>query len=265
MATTEAKEHLKEHGWVVIPNVLSKEVASDILKRLWNAHESSQASGEPSHIPYLDPNESSVRVFNLMERDKEFRDLVENQVAVDMVESVLGESFSVSNLSANIARPGAESMALHSDQSVSFPEPWQGVWLMNVFWCLSDVNKDNGGTLYIPGSNKWTTRADVPNNAPELLVPFEAKAGDIIVLDGRLWHTSGSNVTKGEDRAILFTFYTHPLLRPVVNWTAKLSKELQDSLSRDMRQWLGLDVYGNVLIIGDMRYMDDQFPEWKSK
>jgi ectoine hydroxylase-related dioxygenase (phytanoyl-CoA dioxygenase family) len=49
--------------------------------------------------------------------------------------------------------------------------------------------------MYIPGSNKWTCREEVPANAPELLVPLEAEAGDIIVIDGRLWHTSGSNIT----------------------------------------------------------------------
>lgn len=131
---------------------------------------------------------------------------------------------------------------------------------MNVFWCLTDVTKGNGATLYIPGSNKWSTRADIPSNAPELLVPFEAKAGDIIVMDGRLWHTSGSNVTKDQDRAMLFGYYTYPMMRPIVNWTAKLSKELQDSFSPELRQWLALDIYGNVPILGDMRYMSDQFP-----
>lgn len=131
---------------------------------------------------------------------------------------------------------------------------------MNVIWCLSDVTKENGATLYIPGSNKWTSRQDIPENAPELLVPFEGKKGDVIVMDGRLWHTSGANWTKDQDRAMLFGYYTYPLMRPIVNWNAKLPMELQESLSPEMRTWLNLEPFGNVPIVGDMRFMADQFP-----
>lgn len=44
-----------------------------------------------------------------MELDQIFRDLVSHPVAVEMVKSVFGETFIISNLSAGIARPGANS------------------------------------------------------------------------------------------------------------------------------------------------------------
>jgi ectoine hydroxylase-related dioxygenase (phytanoyl-CoA dioxygenase family) len=78
-------------------------------------------------------------------------------------------------------------MALHSDQSLVFPEPWSKVWATNIIWCLTDVNEANGATRYIPGSNKWTARDQIPADAPAHLVPFEANAGDILVMDGRVW------------------------------------------------------------------------------
>lgn len=71
-----------------------------------------------------------------------------------MVKSVLGEGFLISNFTANIARPGSQSMALHSDQSLDFPDPWKDIWALNAIWCLTDVTKENGATLHIPGSNK---------------------------------------------------------------------------------------------------------------
>lgn len=55
---------------------------------------------------------------------------------------------------------------------------------------------ENGATLYIPGSNKWERRQDIAKNAKEMLKPFEAKAGSIVVMDGTEWHTSGANTTK---------------------------------------------------------------------
>ncbi|KAK4236037.1 dioxygenase [Achaetomium macrosporum] len=257
----DAKAHLKEHGWCKIPSVLSTDEAAAVLDRLWKAKEEAEKRGEDTYMPLIDPNPSNIRVFYLLELDPIFRDLIANPTAIEMVKSVLGESFLISNFTANIARPGSQSMALHSDQSLVFPEPWRDVWAVNVIWCLTDVSKANGATLYIPGSNNYVSRRDVPANARELLVPFEGKAGDIIVMDGRVWHTSGANVTADQDRALLFGYYTAPFVRQQVNWTAKLPREIQDTLSPEMREWLGLNPLGNVGVAGDLRYLSVQYPE----
>ena len=125
------------------------------------------------------------------------------------------------------------------------------------------VYKENGSTLYIPGSNKYITREDIPSDAPERLVPFEAKAGSIILMDGRVWHTSGSNVTQDQDRALLFGYYSAGFLRQQVNWTAKLSQELKDSLSEDLKQWLGLGPIANTGRAGNItyNYLEKQYPK----
>ncbi|KAI8286495.1 Dioxygenase [Colletotrichum sp. SAR11_57] len=260
----EAKAHLKEHGWVRVPSILTTEEAAAVFDRLWKGKAAAEARGEDTYLSFLDPNPSNVRVFYLMELDKIFRDLISHPTAISMVKAVLGENFLISNFTANIARPGSQSMALHSDQSIVFPDPWQDVWALNVIWCLTDVNKENGATQYIPGSNKWVYRKQVPDNAPEMLVPFEGKAGDIIVMDGRVWHTSGSNTTKDQDRALLFGYYTAPFMRQQVNWTAKLPKEIQDTCSEELKEWLGLNPVGNIGMTGDLRYMSVQYPEGKT-
>lgn len=256
----EAKAHLREHGWVRIPSVITKDEAAHTLERVWKAKEELEARGEATFQPILDPNPSNVRVFYLPEHDELFRDMLMHPTAIEVTKSLLGEKFLVSNFSANIARPGSQSMALHSDQSIVLPEPWFDIWTVNVIWCLTRMTKENGATLYIPGSNKWTRWEDVPANAPDLLVPFEADAGDIVVLDGRLWHTSGSNVTKDEDRAILFAYYSAPYMRQLVNWTAKLPRELQQTLSPELKELFGLSHIGYV-VHGDLTYMADKYPK----
>ena len=262
-AYEEARQHLHDEGWAVIPDVLSKEEAEAVLARLWKAKEVGETRGDQTYIPRLDPNEANVRVFYLLELDQIFRDLIAHPIAIDMVKSVLGDSFSISNFTANIARPGSQSMALHSDQSIVVPEPWMGVWALNVIWCLTDVYRDNGATLYIPGSNKYQFRRDIPSDADTLLRPFEAKAGSIILMDGRVWHTSGANITKDKDRALMFGYYTAPFLRQQVNWTAKLPRELQHTLSDEMREWLGLNPAANIARTGDVshNYLRKQFPK----
>jgi ectoine hydroxylase-related dioxygenase (phytanoyl-CoA dioxygenase family) len=112
--------------------------------------------------------------------------------------------------------------------------------------CLSDATFENGSTLYIPNSHKWRTRADVPADAESMLVPFEAKAGSIVCMEGRIWHTSGKNITEDQDRALLFGGYNAAFLRGQINWAAGLSEETKKGLSEQMRDWLGVDAKANT-------------------
>jgi ectoine hydroxylase-related dioxygenase (phytanoyl-CoA dioxygenase family) len=254
-----ARTQLSSDGWCVLPGVLGPDRCRHALARLWAAAEESERRGMATFMPVLDPNASNVRVFYLMELDAVFRELIQHPSALDLVRSLIGETFLISNFTANIARPGSRSMALHSDQSLVVPEPWLQPWALNIIWCLTDVSFENGATLFVPGSHLWRRRGDVPADADRRLRPFEASAGSIIAMDGRVWHTSGANVTRDQDRALLFGYYTRPFLRQQVNWNAALSAATQASLGPEMRTWLGLDVNANTGEAADLRHLEQQF------
>ena len=188
---------LERDGVAVVPGVLTPAEAADGLERLWAASRESERRGVAAHIVGLDPNASNVRVFNLIDLDPLFGELIAHPVADAVVSGVLGREYIVSNFTANIARPGSASMVVHSDQAAVMPEPWVVPQTVNVIWCLTDVHADNGATLHIPGSHRYRTAADVPADPIAHMVPFEAPAGSIIVMEGRVWHTSGRNVTDG--------------------------------------------------------------------
>ncbi|OQE25348.1 hypothetical protein PENSTE_c006G03832 [Penicillium steckii] len=248
----KAKESLAKTGHAVIPDVLDTQTIEDILTRLWAAAETNTSRGAPTYIPALDPNASNVRVFYLLERDRIFRDLIQHPGALAIVRHILGPQILISNFTANIARPGSGSMQLHSDQSLVVPEPWEEPWALNIIWCLTDVYFENGATLYIPGSQSWKRRVEVPASAEEMLVPFTASKGSIIAMDARVWHTSGKNVTVDHDRALLFGYYTKPFLRQQVNWTAALGEDVKSELSEEGRELLGLNVTANTGKVSDV-------------
>ena len=240
------KEHLREQGWCVVPGVLSRAEADAVRQRLWRAGEESERRGVATRNIGLDPNEHNVRIFYLLELDPVFRDLIQHPVAIDLVTALLGPDFIISNFTANIALPGSQSMKLHSDQSIVVPEPWYHPWALNIIWCLNDVDEENGATRYIPGSHRFRWRSDLPEDALDRMVPFTAPAGSIVAMEGRIWHTSGANVSTSRERALLFGYYSASFIRPQVNWNAALSQATIDTLSPQMQEWLGLPVRANV-------------------
>jgi len=245
-AIASVMDQLVTQGTAVVPDVLSPNEAGQALDRLWDAAAESERRGVSTRAEALDPNASNVRIWNLLDLDSVFRELIEHPAATAIVSRLLGPDHIVSNFTANIARPGSSSMMVHSDQSLVMPEPWIRPSTMNIIWCLTDVRFDNGATLHVPGSHRYERREQIPDDLAAQLVPFEASAGSIIAMDGRVWHTSGNNTTADEDRALAFAFYCAPHVRPQWNHSVGLSPATQAACSPTLRYRLGLDVWQNV-------------------
>jgi ectoine hydroxylase-related dioxygenase (phytanoyl-CoA dioxygenase family) len=200
----------------------------------------------------LDPNEANIRVNNLPAIDPEFLRLLVRPDALEAARAVLGPHVLISNFSANIALPGSGQMRLHSDQSLAVPPPWGEPWAVNVIWCLDDVHESNGATRYLPGSHRFRTPEEVPADALDRTVAMEAPAGSFILMEGRLWHTSGRNVTTaGADdsiRRMLFAYYSCDFVRPQMNWNMTLPHEVRSGLDETARVLFGLTPTANSRI-----------------
>lgn len=250
MINQEQHRQLREDGFCIVENVLVGDELTRAQAALDEAVERMRRQDKSTYDDRLDPNASSIRVYNLPEHDPVFMHLLHQPVALDAVQAVLGPNILVSNFTANIALPGAGSMNIHSDQALVIPAPWNQPWAMNVVWCLDDIYADNGATRYLPGSHHFRTFEDVPADAATRMRAFEASAGSFIAMEGRLWHTSGANITKDKQRRQMFAYYSMDFIRPQINWEAILSPETKDSLDEDMRKLMGLGGSANTRIGG---------------
>jgi hypothetical protein len=77
-------------------------------------------------------------------------------------------------------------------------------------------------------------------------------------MGGRIWHTSGKNVTANERRALMFAYYTTDFLRQQVNWEAALSPATKAKLDDQMRVLYGLGPGGNVRMGGEIVTLKDR-------
>jgi ectoine hydroxylase-related dioxygenase (phytanoyl-CoA dioxygenase family) len=250
MVAAELREQLRDEGFCIVEEVLKGEALARVRSALGQAVERTQAASGTAHDGRLDPNAANVRVYNLPALDPVFIELLRDPQAMALAQAVLGPDVLVSNFTANIALPGSGSMRLHSDQALVIPAPWHAPWAMNVIWCLDDVRAENGATRYLPGSHRYADFGDLPPDAEAKTVAFEAKAGSIVAMEGRLWHTSGANVTRDEQRRMMFAYYSTDFIRQQMNWEAVLPPAVKGGLDAEGRKLFGLGPAGNTRIGG---------------
>lgn len=246
MISDDMRQQLREDGFCIVPRIIAGSALADVQRAL------DEATARSGHDARLDPNDRNIRIYHLPAHDPVFLELLRHPVARALVEQVLGPHHLLSNFTANIALPGSQSMRVHSDQALTVPAPWPQPWAINIIWCLDDVHADNGATLYVPGSHHYRSMDDLPSDIDSRLRAFEAPAGSIIAMEGRLWHTSGANITRDERRRMMFGYYNVDFIRPQVNWEAVLDPALKDGLDADMRALMGLGVSGNTRLGGQL-------------
>lgn len=246
MRLPEILERVEEHGFCVVPNMLAGDRLAQVRKAFEIATEEMTRRGLCVFDPRLDPNPHNIRVNNLPDMNPVFMELLRDPLALQIARAMMEETVIVSNFSANVALPGSAPMKIHSDQALVVPPPWNAQWLFNIIWCLDDVYRENGGTLYLPGSHRFHDLADLPVDAEQQMQAFTAPAGSFIVMDGRLWHSSGNNTTKDEKRALLFALYSRSFVRQQMNWEALLSDTTRQNLSDEDRALLGMGPLSNV-------------------
>lgn len=246
VSLSEVRHAMQQDGFCVLPAVLTEKGLRNAREALDLAVSETARRGIPLFDGRIDPNAQNVRVNNLPDLSPVFVELLRHPDLLPIVQDLLGRDAFVSNFTANIALPGSKSMRLHSDQALAVPAPWIDQWAMNMIWCLDDVHEANGATRYVAGSHRYRTFEDVPSNASENTLAFCASAGSVIVMDGRLWHTSGANVTRDERRALLFAYYARGFIRPQVNWEVCLSQETKARLDDGARELLGMGPVCNI-------------------
>ncbi|KAJ6001077.1 hypothetical protein N7481_001486 [Penicillium waksmanii] len=107
-----------------------------------------------------------------------------------------------------------DSDSVHVIAERAFQEEAQSYWMstaqgpevsLNFLIALSDFTEENGATRVIPGSNHWSDFNDP--GTPEMTTPAEMKAGDVLLISGKVVHGGGANQSGDvKRRGLAFTF-----------------------------------------------------------
>jgi hypothetical protein len=244
----QAERDIAQFGLCLVDGVLTPLQIERARTALYRAAADDLAQGRPQPHFGLDYGDGNQRVWNVLNRDPVFVELVEHPAALRLIRAVIGWPALLGNLSANIVGPGAQASVVHADQ-IFVPEPWpaapQGI---NVAWCLDAFTSDNGATRVVPRSH---LRGRNPTkNDPDESVTVEAPLGTMMVFESRVWHCTGENTTTSQHRAGLFGWYTRPIYRTQENWFLALDPRVRDNASDTLLELLAYKTAGLGLVYG---------------
>ena len=208
----DADEIINGKGYVVIPNLFSKEEikeAKDLIdqnmeKLLKEAGRDSSVQGE-----YDDKKDGAnlvqgkIIVWSLIYKGKIFEKMAQKKRIVDVFKKILGSSVVLGSFAARTVNPGDKPQLPHVDYPYfdmhsmdKYPHNMNFSFLMNCqsTIMIDDFTEDNGATALVPGSQKWGTYPKDTKKYFDECINVTGESGSAFLMTGACWH--GSNESK---------------------------------------------------------------------
>ena len=234
---------LDERGWVGLPGFIAAPLRECLIERL----EALFAAEGPGAGREFRQEEGTRRLANLVDKGDVFVECILEPRLRAYAGHVLGPRFKLSSLNARCAPPGtAPVQPLHVDAG-ALPDE-HGAWVCNTVWMLDDFTSENGALRAVPGSHRWGRRPQDVLPDPRASHPAEELvtgcAGDLVVMNGHLWHGATAN-RSGTPRLALHAFYCRWDKPQQQHQKALLRPETLARLSPAARELLAVDDPGN--------------------
>ncbi|KAF5533799.1 phytanoyl dioxygenase [Fusarium phyllophilum] len=257
-AINDPKEVVKimsEDGAVIIEGFLQPgQVASfnaDIAPHLSNLKAGSKYDNEEMQTFH---GNNTKRLSNLVSLSKTFREeILDNNLVYEICDEFfrgIGDYW-LSTAQSMAIGPGNPRQPLHRDQGNWFPTFIMGPSAPEVsisfLVAQTDTTEKNGATLAIPKSHLWPFGLDNPNNGGyDAASVCELKAGDALLIGGKIVHSGGANRTD-KFRTVTTIVFCSCALSQEEAFKLILDRELVKTLSERVKKVLG---YRTVFPLG---------------
>jgi len=237
IAIDEVFSILDRDGVICIRNLLPKSELVNLKNEL-TPHFEQSSFCEGSFV-----GNQTKRIHSLVAKSSAFRGMATHPTVLKIMDHVLGPSCDkfLLNITQGIQIwPGERGQTIHRDDSM-FPVRTHDCELMaDVIWAYDDFTNENGATVIVPGSHKWTDRNRIPK--PEECTQAEMKAGDALIYVGSLLHNGGANKSNAPRTGILVS-YALGWLRQFENQFLVAPPAIARTYDRQLQDLLGYTVH----------------------
>lgn len=230
-----------EWGYCKVEGAIAPDQVAIIRERVLKQAEGERLAG------IAQKTQSGQNINCCVNKGRCFEGLIEHDPTVvqagPLVEQLIGEALGpgwiCSSLIAAIAVRGGVPQALHQDQGLQ-PESRHPLTI-NVLTPITDIDERNGGTLVIPGSHRVladAARSGEPVGKLGPAINVDAKAGTMVLIDGRVLHGTGINRTD-EPRIVMLNAMQVGWLRQQENWMLSVRPDVLERASEKLLHRMG--------------------------
>ncbi len=234
--------HLKriaEHGYTLLEGVLEPALVDALAEALERLERDLGIT--PARNAF--EGERTVRIYNLLARDRVFEQVPVHPEILPIVEGVLDRGCLISSLSSIAIGGGETAQPIHADdQLIPLPQPHPPL-VCNTMWALTDFTEANGATRIVPGSH--TKPAPAYGGEVETIAA-EMPRGSVLVWNGSLWHGGGANTTD-QVRVGIAMNYCAGFLRQQENQQLGIPPETVRGFSPRLRELVGYGTYHHLI------------------
>jgi ectoine hydroxylase-related dioxygenase (phytanoyl-CoA dioxygenase family) len=227
-------------GYCVLPQVYN---APEVKAALATVRELQiQCEGQVSDaVPYLNQNQPVI--YNLQNKSLPLLQMLFNSPDIEKIlvhflndvwYKAIPSGIPNYQIRSYMARSSAGALPLHLDSFVPYIGDF--VYSMQTSIILEDMGPANGCTIVVPGTHQTGQYAE--QDALKDAIPIEAKAGDVLIWDSRLWHGTTANSTSGTRWSLICT-YSRWWLKQAFNIVQNLPQEIYRELSDKQKSVLG--------------------------
>ena len=228
-------------GYCKVEDALSAEQVATVRQRVLDQAEGEQLAGIAQRTP------SGQNINCCVNKSRPHELLIEQHPSIaqggplveQLVTEALGPGWSCTSLIAAISLQGGVPQALHQDQNNNLDS--RSPMSLNILTAITDVDEKTGGTLVIPGSHTVladAVRAGEPVGKLPPAINIDAKAGTMVITDGRLLHGTGINHTD-QPRIVMLNGMQKPWLRQQENWMLSVRPEVLERASAKLLHRMG--------------------------
>ncbi|MQY25935.1 phytanoyl-CoA dioxygenase family protein [Nocardia aurantia] len=222
---------LDRDGYVVLPDLLTAAECAGLRAELGGL------LGHTGRNTF--EGKRTQRVYTLLEKTRACDRLVDHPRVLALLDRLFLPNYLLSQLQVINILPGEQAQLLHHDDGfypVPRPRPALSAATM---WAIDPFTADNGGTVVVPGSHRWGSRAPA---ATDPRIGTRMSAGSCVFYLGTLWHGGGANRSTAA-RLALTAQYCEPWLRPQEAYTLSTGRDTARAVSEDIRRMLGYSIH----------------------
>ena len=240
-----ANELLRGKGYFIVKNLFSKK---EIKQARENIIELAKINAPKiNKKDALSVLSATNHVWNLIDKHKIFRKLVQHNLIMEVFSIILGSELKLGSFAARIQQPGDKAQLPHLDYPYwdmynikSFPKNINSSFAMNCqsTIMIDDFTEKNGATMVGPGTQ---LRGYYPkeNEFWPNMIQTTGKAGSVMLMTGLLWHGAGPNKTNIPRVGILGQ-YLPKFIKPMEDQLASVDMNVINKCSKKLKELLGV-------------------------